>query len=154
MRSSSLKPRMWMPGLVLAALLATAGQRSCSADDSLAAFGLQGLNRITDAQAMQVRGMSSRSYSMGVASLSALIFDPATGTQVNIDIANFSNSESTGSVSTASSSAVEGVVGFTGLDIQVGGFRASLSPGALFFGGQSGAGGGFSVNSLNVPRFN
>lgn len=93
------------------------------------------------------------SYSMGVASLSALIYDPATGSQTNIDIAHFSNSDSTATVSDPTSAAVEGVVGFTGLGIEIGGFRANLSEGALFFGGQSATQGNFSVNSLNVPRF-
>ncbi len=116
-------------------------------------IGLGALEICGEADAMQIRGQSSRSYSMGVASLSALIYDPATGSQTNIDIAFFSNSESTATVSDPTSAAVEGVVGFTGLGIEIGGFRASLSQGALFFGGQSATQGMFSVNALNVPQF-
>lgn len=119
----------------------------------LSEIGLASLQVCDDADAMRVRGKSSRSYSMGVASLSALIYDPATGSQTNIDIAFFSNSESTATVSDPTSAAVEGVVGFTGLGIEIGGFRASLSQGALFFGGQSATQGRFSVDALNVPRF-
>jgi hypothetical protein len=116
-------------------------------------IGLGGLEVCDDAQGMRVRGQSSRSYSMGVASLSVLIYDPATGSQTNIDIAHFSNSESSAMVSDPTSAAVEGVVGFTGLGIEIGGFRANLSQGALFFGGQTATQGNFSVHSLNVPRF-
>lgn len=119
----------------------------------LSEIGLASLQVCDDAVAMQVRGKSSRSYSMGVASLSVLVYDPATGSQTNIDIAHFSNSESTATVSDPTSAAVEGVVGFTGLGIEIGGFRASLSQGALFFGGQSATQGRFSVDALNVPRF-
>jgi len=122
-------------------------------NDSLKAIGLSALEACDDADAMRIRGQSSRSYSMGVASLSVLIYDPATGSQTNIDIAHFSNSESTATVSDPTSAAVEGVVGFTGLGIEIGGFRASLSQGALFFGGQSATQGMFSGNALNVPQF-
>ncbi|HBJ37579.1 MAG TPA: hypothetical protein DDZ51_23050 [Planctomycetaceae bacterium] len=134
--------------------LVAAGNASAKGPDfRLTDVGLGSLQACDDADAMRVRGKSSRSYSMGVASLSVLIYDPATGSQTNIDIAQFANSESSAMVSDPTSAAVEGVVGFTGLGIEIGGFRASLSQGALFFGGQSATQGAFSVNALNVPRF-
>jgi hypothetical protein len=122
-------------------------------DARLYNVGLGSLQIVDEAAGMLVRGQSSKSYSMGVASLSVLIYDPATGSQTNIDIAQFSNSSSDATVSDPTSAAVEGVVGFTGLAIEIGGFRANLSQGALFYGGQSATQGSFSINSLNVPRF-
>jgi len=120
---------------------------------SLGSLGLSGLRPVSDRAGLQVRGMSSRAYSMSVASLSALIYDPATGSQTNVDIAHFSNSESQAFGGNSATAATEGVVGFTGLDIAIGGFRATISPGALFVGGQSAGGGAFAVGNLNVPRF-
>lgn len=140
-------------GMVAVFFLTLSYTNHTSAEAWHAELGLSALRECGDSQGMLVRGKSSRSYSMGVASLSALIYDPATGSQTNIDIAHFSNSDSTATVSDPTSAAVEGVVGFTGLGIEIGGFRANLSEGALFFGGQSATQGNFSVNSLNVPRF-
>lgn len=145
---------VWKTAVCVAACLVASGHAAAAAPEGqLQGVGLGSLRLVDESEGMKVRGLSSRSYSMGVASLSVLIYDPATGSQTNIDIAHFSNSSSEATVSDPTSTAVEGVVGFTGLGIEIGGFRANLSQGALFFGGQSATQGNFSVNSLNVPRF-
>lgn len=118
-------------------------------------WGLGDLQVVSDQQGESIRGEASRAYSMSVASISALIYDPATGSQTNIDLAHFSNSEATGTAGNPSTAATEGALGLTGFDIEVGTFKASIGQSAVFVGGQSGAGraGSFTFQSLNVPRF-
>ena len=54
----------------------------CFAED-LASFGLATLEPVTDSEATEVRGLGgySDAYSLGVSGLSAVILDPATGSQ-------------------------------------------------------------------------
>lgn len=140
-------------GAMIGFALLASGSALAAEPLTLGSLGLGSLRPVSDRAGLEVRGMSSRAYSMSVASLSALIYDPATGSQTNVDIAHFSNSESSAAVGNSATAATEGVVGFTGLDIAIGNFRATLSPGALFVGGQSAGNGNFAVQNLNVPRF-
>jgi len=123
-------------------------------EPSLAQFGLSELRPVSDNAGMKVRGSASRAYSMSVASVSALLYDPETGSQVNIDLAHFSNTTAEGAVNEPSTAASEGVLGLTGMTIAVGNRTFQIGPAAVFVGGQSAANGAFGVLNLNVPRFN
>lgn len=136
-------------------VLCLSGPTMASEPTDLSRWGLGDLQVVSDHQGEAIRGEASRAYSMSVASISALIYDPATGSQTNIDLAHFSNSESTGTVSNPSTAATEGALGLTGFAIEVGTFKATIGQSAVFVGGQSGAGpaGSYTFQSLNVPRF-
>jgi len=123
-------------------------------EGSLASLGLSSLQRISDQKGAMVRGSSSTAYSMSVASGSALLYDPETGSQVNIDVANFANSSSDGVVNERSTAASEAAVGLTGLNVMVGNRSFQIGPMAVFSGGQGAGNGSFGVLNLNVPRFN
>lgn len=123
-------------------------------EPSLASLGLSSLQRISDQSGAMVRGASSTAYSMSVASVSALLYDPDTGSQVNIDLAHFSNSSGSGVVNERSTAASEAALGLTGLSFMVGNRSFQIGPMAVFSGGQGAGNGAFGVLNLNIPRFN
>ncbi len=59
-------------------------------DASLAAFGFDGMEKMSDADGLQVRGMSSSAQSSSVSFASFLVFDPATGAAFSGQAADFS----------------------------------------------------------------
>ncbi len=79
--------------LTTAALLAM-GIAPAMAEDghvshqTLSAVGLSGMQVVSDADGMQVRGMSSNAWSAGASTLSAQLFDPATGGFASATTAN------------------------------------------------------------------
>ena len=119
----------------------------------LSSLGLVGLEAVSEADAMEIRGQSSSTNALSVNSLASMFYDPATGSQFNFEAASVNYGESDMTVGDANSSGGEVAVGNTAIAFEVGTFSASLGQSALFAGGQAGAQGAFTF-SLNVPSFN
>lgn len=127
------------------------------ADDSvnLAGLGLGGLQPVSEAAGMKVRGLSSSAQGFSMAVASALIIDPSSGSSARFDASAFNTvtDENGGFDEASAASTVANLVFPTlSLDIDAGtdSFVGSVSNGAIFSNTQGGAGTPFA---FDLPTF-
>jgi hypothetical protein len=81
-----------MRNVVLAAVLMvlSCGVASAKEPVSLSKVGLSGIKKMSDRQGHKVRGLAVKAVASGLSSLGAVIYDPDSGSRVNLDLVNFS----------------------------------------------------------------
>ena len=81
----------------------------------------------------------------------AVIFDPETGSQINLVSNNFARStDENAGLNSGSTAAAETAVGFSPFDIIIGNFSARFSSGLFFGAGQAAGSSGF-VETFILP---
>jgi hypothetical protein len=132
---------------LLALCLACTGQLVAAEPVDLNALGLGGLEPLSERTGNQIRGASSSAYSTGLSSFMAVIFDPETGSQINLVSNNFARStDQNAGLNSRSTAAAETSVGFSPFEIIIGNFSASFSEGLFFGAGQAAGSSGFVEN--------
>ena len=140
-----------MRKLLLGLCLMCTSQAFASEPISLKALGLGSIKPMSESTGNQIRGASSSSYSTGLSSFMAVIYDPATGSQFNFSSNNFARStDENAGANSGSTSAVETAVGIAAFEITIGNFSASFSPGLLFGTGQAASSSAFA-GSFTLP---
>lgn len=143
-----------MKKIVFAIIALMAAPVVASEPADLAGLGLVGLQTVSDEAGMEVRGLSGSTYALSVGSMSTLLYDTATGNQVNLDVASLNFGDSDAAVGNVASSGGEITGGTAGLNLEVDGFSAVFGQSAFFAGGQTASLGNFAINGINVPSFN
>ena len=76
--------------VVLAFMAAPAfAQDGNVSQDALASLGLGGMELISDAQGMEIRGMSANAQSTGLSLFGMFLYDPNTGSAIQLNGSNF-----------------------------------------------------------------
>jgi opacity protein-like surface antigen len=89
-------------------------------DATLSALGLGGMQKASDAEGMQVRGMSSSSQNTVLTSFVLNLFDPATGASFVVEDSAFSRStDENAGLNESSATEAVGVVQFSGVNIDI-----------------------------------
>jgi len=133
--------------IAVIAVLLVAGASSAFAEDgqvsdsALSAIGLSGMQVVSDAEGMQVRGMSSNAMSMGTSLIFGQLIDPATksfiaGSDINTSGASSENG-GFNALSLAGHVQASGLL--LGLNV--------VTPTSSFVGSLGGAAGGFGLAS-------
>jgi hypothetical protein len=140
-----------MQKILLCLCLLWTGQALAAEPINLHSLGLGSLQPLDERVGNQIRGASSSSYSTGLSSFMAVIYDPATGSQFNFSSNNFARStDQNAGAGSRSTSAVETAVGISSFEIAIGNFTASFSPGLLFGTGQA-AGSSAFAGTFTLP---
>ena len=107
------------------------------------AIGLRGMQVVSDTEGMQVRGMSSNAWSSGASTISAQLFDPATGGFASATTANGagSSAENAGLVAFSNASHSQGSGINPALNLNI------VTLGSNFSGAVVGQIGGFGMST-------
>lgn len=148
---TSVSLGLFMRIMLLALCLACTGPLVAAEPVDLKALGLGGLEPISERTGNQIRGASSAAYSTGLSSFMAVVYDPQTGSQINIVSNNFARStDENAGLNSGSTAAAETFVGFSPFDITIGNFSARFSSGLFFGAGQAAGSSGF-VETFILP---
>jgi hypothetical protein len=89
-------------------------------DATLSALGLGGMQVASDAEGMQVRGMSSNSQSTNLATFTLQLFDPATGASLDVSDSAFGRStDENAGLNATSATETASVAQFSGVNINI-----------------------------------
>ena len=110
-------------------------------DTDLAQLGLGSMQQMSDAEGMEVRGMSSNSQASSFGFFSLFAFDPQTGSSFSANAADFARNtaENAGLNATSTSNSTAGVTGapFNFATVWQGNPSFSFSTSQFAFGGSS-----------------
>jgi len=133
--------RMLLAPLALAlfAVPSLAGEGTVS-KSTLNSLGLSGMQVMSDAEGMQIRGMHSSASSTSVNSVSVFLIDPATGSNTAFNAASHSTA-SDDSFGSSTTNVTSGFIGVGGFAVFNPGFSFGAFDGAAVLGGGSASGG-------------
>lgn len=155
---TNLKGGTGMQRIIVAMLIAIGGVSSVAAREpvSLSKVGLSSLRRISDREGSKIRGAASGVSASGLSSLSAIFYDPSTGSRVNFDLVDFSAAIADNGCGARSDAQNYNAIGLTGpLNILFpSGLTASISSFSAGGSSQAVLNGGALTFTVPNPSFN